>query len=117
MEIITTGSRVGRYQLQEVLGQGGMSVVYRGVDTELKRTVAVKVMHGFLAEQPEARERFRREAIAVAKKPKRATSLPKLSKGNLSQLFSMGTPLIPLNWGSSSLDRSPMRWPTPIKRG
>jgi len=61
------GTQLGRYQLTDELGQGGMSVVYRARDTQLKRDVAVKVMHSFLAEQPEARERFYREAVAVAR--------------------------------------------------
>src|SRR5688572_32363473 len=63
---VQVGERLGRYDLTAELGQGGMSVVYRARDTQLKREVAVKVMHGFLAEQPESRERFRREAVAVA---------------------------------------------------
>jgi tRNA A-37 threonylcarbamoyl transferase component Bud32 len=61
------GSRLGRYEVLEEIGQGGMSVVYRANDTQLKREVAVKVMHAFLAEQEEARERFHREAVAVAR--------------------------------------------------
>lgn len=61
------GSTLGRYRVLEVIGQGGMSVVYRARDAELEREVAVKVMHSFLAEQPEARERFHREAVAVAR--------------------------------------------------
>jgi hypothetical protein len=44
-----------------------MSVVYRAADTQLRREVAIKVMHAFLAEQQEARERFHREAMAVAR--------------------------------------------------
>ena len=61
------GSRLGRYEILSEIGQGGMSVVYKARDTELEREVAVKVMHAFLAEQPEARARFRREAVAVAR--------------------------------------------------
>ena len=44
-----------------------MSIVYRARDEQLKREVAVKVLHGFLARQDEARRRFHREAVAVAK--------------------------------------------------
>ena len=47
------------------VGQGGMSVVYRGRDDALDRDVAVKVMH-HLARDPDARKRFSREAKAVA---------------------------------------------------
>jgi serine/threonine protein kinase len=61
------GSRLGRYELQAEIGHGGMSVVYRALDVQLQRLVAVKVMHPHLAEQPEARARFAREAVAVAR--------------------------------------------------
>src|SRR5687767_16040484 len=44
-----------------------MAVVYRGLDTTLRREVAVKVLHRHLADHQEARDRFEREAQAVAK--------------------------------------------------
>src|SRR5687767_4017182 len=44
-----------------------MSIVYRARDKQLSREVAVKVLHEFLARQPDARKRFHREAVAVAK--------------------------------------------------
>lgn len=56
-----------RYEIRSELGQGGMSVVYRARDRQLPRDVAVKVLHGFLAKQEDARQRFHREAVAVAK--------------------------------------------------
>lgn len=61
------GQTLGRYAIESEIGHGGMSVVYRAYDTQLKRDVAVKVMHTFLAEQDEAKERFHREAVAVAR--------------------------------------------------
>ncbi|MEE8409346.1 MAG: protein kinase [Myxococcota bacterium] len=61
------GTRLGKYEVCEEIGQGGMSVVYRATDRQLERDVAIKVMHSFLAEQDEARERFHREAVAVAR--------------------------------------------------
>jgi serine/threonine-protein kinase len=64
---ITEGQRLGKYELIEKVGQGGMAVVYRGHDTALKREVAVKILHPHLAEHEEARVRFGREAHAVAK--------------------------------------------------
>src|SRR5947207_3319532 len=44
-----------------------MAVVYRGIDRQLKRVVAIKVLHRHLADYQEARDRFEREAQAVAK--------------------------------------------------
>ena len=58
---------VGRYELLEQVGSGGMAVVYRGRDTALDREVAVKLLHPHLAEAPESRARFSREARAVAR--------------------------------------------------
>src|SRR3954468_16171110 len=44
-----------------------MAIVYRGVDRQLKRVVAIKILHKHLADYQEARDRFEREAQAVAK--------------------------------------------------
>jgi serine/threonine protein kinase len=61
------GRHIGRYRILEPLGQGGMSVVYKGLDTTLDRVVAVKVLHAHLAERPESRKRLEQEAKAVAR--------------------------------------------------
>ena len=58
---------LGRYRLDEQVGQGGMAVVWRGWDTQLRRTVAVKVLHAHLHARDEVRRRFDREAHAVAR--------------------------------------------------
>lgn len=61
------GRRIGRYELIEEIGRGGMAVVYRALDTMLDRVVAIKVLHPHLSSHQEARERFHREARAVAR--------------------------------------------------
>jgi serine/threonine-protein kinase len=58
---------LGRYRLDAQVGQGGMAVVWRGFDTQLRRTVAVKVLHPHLHAREEIRRRFDREAHAVAR--------------------------------------------------
>ena len=62
-----TGTSLDRYEVHEELGRGGMSVVYRGLDTTLQRRVAIKVLHDHLTEDQQARDRLHREAVAVAK--------------------------------------------------
>ena len=61
------GTQIGKYDMLEEVGHGGMAVVYRGMDRVLKREVAVKVLHPHLADRQESRARLEREAIAVAK--------------------------------------------------
>jgi serine/threonine-protein kinase len=65
--LIDVGQVLDKYELLARVGQGGMAVVYRGMDRSLKREVAIKVLHHHLAEHAEARDRFEREAYAVAK--------------------------------------------------
>lgn len=60
------GTPFGRYRLIEVLGRGGMGEVWRAYDTETKRTVAIKVLPPYLADDNEFVQRFRREAEAAA---------------------------------------------------
>jgi serine/threonine-protein kinase len=55
-----------RYELEELVGSGGMSSVFRARDRLLERTVALKVLHAHYAGDAETIERFRREARAVA---------------------------------------------------
>ncbi len=63
---LTSGTKLGPYEIQSPLGAGGMGEVYRAKDTRLDRTVAVKVLPGHLSENLEAKQRFDREARAIS---------------------------------------------------
>ena len=68
MSSATTPDKIGRYQILERVGRGGMGVLYRGFDPILDREVAIKVMLADFSEDTEQmRPRFYREAKAVAK--------------------------------------------------
>ena len=69
-----------RYEIGDLLGSGGMGLVYRAHDTRLGRDVAVKLLADNLAQDAEARERFSREARAAAR----------LSHPNVVQVFDVG---------------------------
>ena len=56
----------GRYKLEAILGQGGMSTVYKATDPNLRRAVAVKLIHPHLSRDPQFVRRFEQEAAAVA---------------------------------------------------
>ena len=60
------GARLGPYEIVSPAGAGGMGEVYRARDTRLDRTVAIKVLPPDLTSDPAARQRFEREARAVA---------------------------------------------------
>ena len=63
---LVAGTRLGPYEIVAPLGAGGMGEVYRALDTRLGRDVAVKVLPAHLAERPEVRARFEREAKTVS---------------------------------------------------
>ena len=70
----------GRYEITERLARGGMATVYRGVDTRLTRTVAVKIMHVGLGDDVEFARKFDHEARAAAR----------LSHPNVVSVFDQG---------------------------
>src|SRR5712691_9130683 len=63
---LTNGTTLGPYEILAPIGAGGMGEVYRARDTRLDRIVAIKVLPMHLADRPELRERFDREARTIA---------------------------------------------------
>src|SRR6204780_4296042 len=63
---LNSGTKLGPYEIQSPLGAGGMGEVYRAKDTRLDRTVAVKILPSHLSDNPEAKQRFDREARAIS---------------------------------------------------
>ena len=63
---LTSGTKLGPYEIGTPLGAGGMGEVYRARDTRLDREVAIKVLPSHLSENPEFRARFEREAKTIS---------------------------------------------------
>ena len=62
----SSGERIAHFKVLAEIGQGGMGVVYKALDTDLGRTVALKVLREDAASDEERRRRFLREARAAA---------------------------------------------------
>ncbi|MCI0444930.1 serine/threonine protein kinase [bacterium] len=78
---LSSGLRLGPYEIVSELGKGGMGVVYRAKDVRLNRDVAIKVLPEHLVNNPDALRRFEREAKALAA----------LSHPNILSIFDVGT--------------------------
>jgi eukaryotic-like serine/threonine-protein kinase len=63
---LTSGTKLGPYEIQSPLGAGGMGEVYRARDTRLGRDVAIKVLPQHLSANPDLKQRFEREARAIS---------------------------------------------------
>jgi eukaryotic-like serine/threonine-protein kinase len=63
---LTSGTKLGPYEIQSPLGAGGMGEVYRARDARLDRTVAIKILPTHLSDSPEFKQRFEREARAIS---------------------------------------------------
>jgi Tol biopolymer transport system component len=77
---LQAGARLGPYEIQQLVGAGGMGEVYRARDTRLERTVAVKVLAKHLSSSQDVRDRFDREAKTISQ----------LSHPNICALFDVG---------------------------
>jgi len=78
---LATGATVGRYQIVSQLGAGGMATVYKAFQPALDRYVALKVLRQGIMDDPDQRERFEREAKAIAR----------LRHPNIVQVFDFDT--------------------------
>src|SRR3990170_1620253 len=79
------GTMLGPYEILAQIGAGGMGEVYKGRDTRLDRFVAIKILPTHLAERPELRKRFEREATTVAN----------LQHPNICVLYDVGEQQLP----------------------
>src|SRR6202047_3433765 len=91
---LPSGTKLGPYEIQSLVGAGGMGEVYRARDTRLQRDVAVKILPNTLAHDQERLRRFEQEARAVAA----------LNHPNLLTVFDVGT--APLGDGPSRTEAS-----------
>jgi serine/threonine protein kinase len=78
---LSSGSRLGPYEIQSPLGEGGMGEVYRALDTRLNRVVAIKILSSRLSSSPELKQRMEREARAISS----------LNHSNICQLYDIGS--------------------------
>jgi len=78
---LTSGTKLGPYEIVSPLGAGGMGEVYRARDTRLDRTVAIKILNSSLAASPDLKARFEREARVVSQ----------LQHANICVLYDVGS--------------------------
>src|SRR6202167_3789279 len=89
---LAAGTKLGPYEIQSLLGTGGMGEVYRARDTRLQRDVAIKVLPSSLAHDQDRLRRFEQEARAVAA----------LNHPNVLTVFDVGTAEVTGNGGGAS---------------
>jgi len=78
---LTSGAKLGPYEIHSAIGAGGMGEVYRALDTRLNRTVAIKVLASHLSSSPELKQRMEREARAISS----------LNHPHICQLYDVGS--------------------------
>src|SRR5277367_5330854 len=66
LQMLSPGTQLGPYEIQSLLGAGGMGEVYRARDARLNRTVALKILPSQVAADPGRRQRFEQEARAAS---------------------------------------------------
>lgn len=78
---LASGTKLDPYEIQSLLGAGGMGEVYRARDTRLGRTVAVKILASHLSSSPEFKQRMEREARTISS----------LNHPQICQLYDIGS--------------------------
>lgn len=78
---LASGTKFGPYEIQSLLGAGGMGEVYRARDTRLDRAVAIKILASHLSSSPELKQRMEREARAISS----------LNHPNICHLYDLGS--------------------------
>ncbi len=96
---LSAGTRLGAFEILASIGAGGMGEVYKARDTRLERVVAIKVLPEHLAENPERKQRFEREAKAISQ----------LNHPHICTLYDIGaiTASISSSWSTSRARRLP----------
>lgn len=94
---LSAGTRLGAFEILSPIGAGGMGEVYKAKDTRLERIVAIKVLPEHLAQDPEGKQRFEREAKAISQ----------LNHPHICTLFDIGatTASISSSWNISRAKR------------
>ena len=64
--LLSIGSRLGRYDVTALIGEGGVGEVHKATDTRLERSVAIKALPEHVASHPDLKQRFEREARTIA---------------------------------------------------
>jgi serine/threonine-protein kinase len=102
---LNAGTRLGPYEIVSAIGAGGMGEVYKARDTRLDRTVAIKVLPPVLAEDPEFRQRFDREARTISQ----------LTHAHICTLYDVGDAFLVMEFleGETLADRL-QRGPLPV---
>jgi eukaryotic-like serine/threonine-protein kinase len=113
---LSRGTKLGPYDIEAPLGAGGMGEVYRARDTRLDRTVAIKVLPHHLADDPDSRQRFEREAKVLA-----ALSHPNIltifDVGSANGVFFVVMELLPGETLLSRIVERRPRWPQAVQMG
>src|SRR6266700_6912705 len=87
----TSPRRLGKYELRERLGRGGMGEIWKAFDTQLQRYVAIKFLHADLQNDPSFVSRFEREAQVIASL--HHPNIVKIYDFQISQSLEAGDPI------------------------